>query len=61
MAEAAAFVQERLDRAAGVGVAGLDRQALHAAYRAAQNEPMAFASLSKISKTRCRETIDSTL
>jgi hypothetical protein len=61
MAQAAAFVEERLDGAAGVGGAGLEREALHAADRAAQNEPMAFASLSKISKTRCRETIDSTL
>lgn len=54
MAEAAAVVQERLERPAGVGRPRFEGDPL-------QKEAIALASLSKISKTRCSDTIDMTL
>lgn len=54
MAHAETLMQEGLEGAAGVVRPGLEGDAL-------QNEAIALASLSKISNTRWRETIDITL
>jgi hypothetical protein len=58
-------VQEGLEGPAGVGRPRFDGDPLHVGSRrlpaGAQKEAIALASLSKISNTRCSDTIDITL